>query len=265
MVMKIKPKKEEEETATDAPEANKAATAELLKEDEFLHTSGVLMDWLQTNARTVLGVILGIFGLVALGGLVSWNGDRQNLAASEDLAKALKPYHRPVSTAPADEKTPDDEKPFPTAKDKWTASKDALKPVADKHKGTSVGTMALLYLADTQLHLGEFDAAVEGFQAVVKATPATDNLRFLSLQGLAHALEGKGDLKGALAAYKQLAAAPGKLGADYGLYQAGRTLFASKDDAEKTEGRGMLEKLSKDKDFEFSSYKSKATDLLGTN
>lgn len=259
MVMKIKPKKDAEPAdAADAP----VDTKQLLKEDEFLSVTGRAFDWLQHNSGKVTAAIAAVFGVAILLGAVSLVQKRSNNAASLDLSTALKTYHRPVGTMPSpDTTTPVEEQPFATAKEKYAAARDALKPVVEKHGSSGPGLVGTLYLADCEAHLGELDAAIDHYKKFLTGAGGTDSLRFLALQGLGHAQESKGDLKAAGATFEDMTKLEGKMGRDYGTLHAGRLLLAQGD---KDGAKKLLEKLTKDKEFETSALKTRAEELLGT-
>ncbi|MEW5855684.1 MAG: tetratricopeptide repeat protein [Myxococcota bacterium] len=249
MVKKIKPK------GQDDKDPNK----EILEPDQFITRSASVFDWIQDNSSKVLTVIAVFFGAVALLGLVTFFQNSRNSASSKALAEAMRVYHRPVSTVEASTDTPADEKPFATAKEKYTASKDALLKVVQEHGNTGAGAMARLYLADSHVHLGEYDDAIKQYEEYLKATGGADTLRFMALEGLAHAKEAKGDLKGAAETFTQMTQLEGKVGKDYALYNAGRVRLALN---EKDQGKQMLERLVKE--FETSPLKPKAEELLST-
>ncbi|MBI5494382.1 MAG: tetratricopeptide repeat protein [Deltaproteobacteria bacterium] len=257
MVQKLKTQQDKD--------AEKQEKKELLKPDEFISTTGRAFQWLQDNSQTVLTGIAVLFGGAALVGALSWYQGSRNSEASLDLYRALKPYHRPVSAVSAPDATAEDEKPFATAKEKWTAARDALKPVADKHAGNGAGRLALLYLADTHAHLGEYADAITAYQKFIRDTSASDAMRWVGLQGLASAQEAKGDTKDAAKTFEEMVTLPGKQGRDIGYFNAGRILVGSADAADKTKGKDLLGKLSKEKDFETSPLKARAEELLAAN
>jgi tetratricopeptide (TPR) repeat protein len=251
--MKIKPKADEK--GSDSREA-------LLAPDEFLTTTGRAFNWLQDNSQKVVTVIAVFFGVALLVGVASFWQARRNSSSSLDLAVALRVYHRPVSTVPAAPDATEEEKPFATAKEKYTAARDALKPVVEKHGGRGAGALGLLYLADCQLHLGDMDEAVASYKSYLGQSGGGDTMRFLALQGLAHALEAKGDAAGAAKALREASELETKVDRDYALYAAGRLLVASATPDDKTQGKQMLQRVVKE--HEASPYKTKAEELLGT-
>ena len=258
MVDKIKPKR-----APGEPDAKEKAKRELLKEDEFITTSGAVFQWLQDNSKTVMVIIVLAFAGAGAVGALSWNAERDNVAATEALAEALRVYHRPVSGAAPSAETDPDLTPFATAQEKWKAAQTALEPVVAQHGSSGPGRLAQLYLADALFHASEYAAAADHYQAYLKSVPSTDNLRYLALRGLAHSQEAQGNTEEASKTYQEMAALPGTLGVDYGAYQAGRLLLASEDTAQQTRGRELLEKVTKDKAFAASPYRTKAQELLG--
>ena len=256
--MKVKPK------GADGKEQDKSAKAELLAPDEFISTTGRAFDWLQHNAQVVLGVVAVVFLAAAgLGGFTHYR-DSQHTTVSWDLAQAMRTYHRPVTTAAPETEVAPEDKPFATAKEKYTAARDQLQGVVDKHGASGPAVMALLPLADCHMHLGEPDKAVAAYKKFLASVAGDDPVKFAALAGLGHALEAKGEADAARAAFQDLSKVAGKVGADEGLFHTGRLMLASADNASKDEGRKLLEKLTKDKDFEGSPLRAKAEELLGT-
>jgi tetratricopeptide (TPR) repeat protein len=249
VVQKIKPKNGKEE-----------AQEQLLAPDDFITHTARAFQWLQDNSRTVLGVIGGLFAVAAvLGGVTVWQS-RTHADASLKLARALKVYHRPVSTTPPPGDPAEDEKPFATAKEKYTAARDALEPVVAEYGQNGVGLIAGLYLADAHARLEQWDKASDLNRKYLEGTGGDDPLRFLALQALGTALEAAGDRAGAVKAFQDMETLPAKLGRDIGVFHAGRVLLSQADTKE--QGKKLLEKLAKEKDYEASSLKTKAEELL---
>ena len=269
MTKKIKPKTDKEaeklsevEAAAKVEkeaEATKAAEAEAMAaavQDEFQARGFELVDWVHENPAVIVGVI----AMVILGGVGVgvWTAveSSANTAASSSYASAQKLWEAPIAETPAPDET------GPTYKDvaeRATAARTAFTTVTTQHKGTGAATLAQLSVGNASLKLGDFDAAAAAYSAFLTGTNPKDDLRFSAYSGLAAALEGKGDIKGAIKALEDEVALSAKTDEDSALLGLGR-LYGQ--DGDTTKARAKLERLIQD--FPESSLKARADELLAT-
>ena len=274
MTKKIKPKTDKEAEKLSEAEAKaaeekeaetkKAAEAEAMAaavQDEFQARGFELMEWVHHNPSVVVGVI----AIVLLGGLglgVWTVVDRgNNTKASADYAKAQKLWEAPIGEdSRVDPSGASDD--VPTYKDvaeRSKAARTAFTGVTTKHKGTGAATLAHLAVGHASLKLGELDAAITAYNAFLAGTKPKDELRFAGYAGLAAALDGKGDTKGAIKALEDLVALADKTDEDGALLNLGRLYLQ---DGDKDKARAKIEKLLED--HPESPLKSRADELLVT-
>ncbi len=98
-------------------------------------------------------------------------------------------------------------------------------------RGTNAATLARLGEAGDYLDKREWDKALEGYSAVASSplAGADPDVKVRALEGLGFAKEGKGDLDGALAAFKEIEGIDGRGNKELGLYHQGRVWLARGD------------------------------------
>jgi len=94
---------------------------------------------------------------------------------------------------------------FATAAERAGAVVAASEQARRSHPGSRAAATAALASGDARLELREWDGAIADFKAYLSEAPASDSLRFSALDGIARALEGKGDLAAAADAWQRLA------------------------------------------------------------
>lgn len=254
MAKKIKVRKEEApEEAVKAEEEKKLAEQGI--QDEFQAKGFELVEWVQDNRGTVVGILAAVLVLgfaFAAYNLFDTSRDRE---ASAAYAAALKSYDAPITDTSTEEKA--DGPRFANAADRARAARDLFQKVVDEHGGTGAATLALLYVGDTSMQLDDFDRAVAAYQKFLDESAAKDPLRFAGFAGLAAAKEAKGDVDGAIQALQAQVDLPGKVDEDAALLALGR-LYKQKGDAAKA--RAALERIGKD--FPESTLKPRADELL---
>ena len=87
-----------------------------------------------------------------------------------------------------------------------------------------VAADASLLAASAAMQAGDFDAALSEYEAFLDSTGNDHPLRFLALEGKGNALEGKGDLEGALVAFQAIAPHTSDYYRPMALYHQGRVL-----------------------------------------
>lgn len=246
---------EQKKAAEDAKAAEEAEKAAAAAQDEFQARGFELVEWVHDNRPIVLGFI----GAVILGGIgfgvYQANQKSNNTAASAAYAAAQKIWEAPVGSDAAAE---DDAPSFKDAAEKNKAAREAFQKVLDGHKGTGAATLAALSIGNAALKLGDFDGAATAYSRFLSEAKINDSMRFAGYAGLAAALDGKGDVKGAIKALEERVALPTKADKDGALLTLG-SLYAKDGDADKA--RASFEQLLKD--FPESSLKARAEEQLG--
>jgi tetratricopeptide (TPR) repeat protein len=186
--------------------SEKLKQKELKQPDTFQKVGGEASAWLVERQKQVvaaLGVLLVGGGGVALASYFSQRGSSQ---ATKDLGAALQPLTRPVTPgAPAPAGAVASEAPFESEKAKDEAVVASLEGFRKANPNGQAAVTAVLPLAQAQLRLGKFDQAIASFDEYLAKAAAENPLRASALEGKGYALEGKGDVDGALAAFEKLA------------------------------------------------------------
>ncbi|OGQ23807.1 MAG: hypothetical protein A2138_22675 [Deltaproteobacteria bacterium RBG_16_71_12] len=256
MAKKIKVKHEptaEEKAAEEQKKAAEAAKAAAGIQDEFQAKGFELVEWVQERQSLILALI----GLIIAGGLgygVYTVVERsRNTTASAALAGALEVVNAEITDTPPSGGDPS----FKTVEERAKVAKERLLAVKGEHGGTGAAAIAQLYLGHVALSQGDHDGAAQAYQAFLGEVSASDPLRFAGLAGLAAALDGKGDSKGAIARLDELVNLPDTIDEDAALLELGR-LHQLEGNIEAA--RAALERIGKD--FPESSLKSRAEQRL---
>jgi tetratricopeptide (TPR) repeat protein len=108
-----------------------------------------------------------------------------------------------------------------------------LAETAAADGGEKAQRLALLVRGGKQVEAADFAGAETTYREFITRTGTGHDLSFLALEGIAIALEGQGNLEGALGEIETLAGAPGDFYRDQALWHKGRLLEAlgRKDDA----------------------------------
>ena len=204
-------------------------------DDALARSSSAVGKWIRDNWTGIQWVILA--GLVAGGGYVFYQTrvDKSAAGTTDELMVGINADRGRVI---ADDKRSDEEKEidptkvFKTADERSDNALAAYKKVAAAHPGTPAALLARLGEAGDQLDKHDWAGALEGFSAVSSSTLATTDpdVKARALEGHGFAKEGKGDLDGALANFKELEGVAGYK--ELGLYQQGR-LWLAKGDKDK--------------------------------
>jgi len=168
--------------------------------DHFQVAAAGASEWMAQN-RKALGAAVGVVAVFLVAGLVV-NGYLKSSrdAAGGLLYGALDAADGAISSVPL----PGMDRPvFTSAEAQQRAVLAAADRTRKEHAGTRAATTAALTAGAARLRLREWEPALADFQAYLSATAAGDSMRFAALDGLARALEGKGDLEGAARAFER--------------------------------------------------------------
>jgi predicted negative regulator of RcsB-dependent stress response len=220
-----------------------------LVDDAVARGTDAALKWIGNNASIIGYVVLG-----AIAGGVGWyvydaRATRRAETASAMLAKAVLDEHGRVGEAPKAEEGRTDVDPTPwfkTAEEKHDAVAKAYAAVAAEHAGSGPGILAKLGEANASLDKREWEKADSAFR-VVKDSPlakADPDVRGRALEGIAYALEGKGDAEGAMKAFHDLETTDAKGFKELGQYHQARLLLAKGEkDKAKEIAKALSEKL----------------------
>jgi hypothetical protein len=191
-------------------------------------------EWLKEHAGVVLGVVLvAILGGVGYAGYSAFS-DRKAIAASRVLADGLSAEGGRVMAEDKrsdEEKEADSSRVFKTTKEREDAALNAYNQVVDQYAGTGPAILAKLGQAGVYLQKREWDHAIDAFGAVVssKLAAADVDVKGRAIEGIGLAREGKGDLDGALASFKELESVGVEGFKNLAQYHQGRVLLAKGD------------------------------------
>jgi tetratricopeptide (TPR) repeat protein len=170
--------------------------------DKFLATFGHAATWMTSHRGAVL-TLLAAVGILAVAAIVvSLVQGRRAQEAGAALSALTAVLEGEISPVPL----PGSPGPFyPTAQARQRAVLEAAENVAEAYPGTPAGRTATLAAADARFRLGEWDAAVAGYQRYLEGAGAGDSLAFGAIEGMALAEEARGNQDAAAAAWERLA------------------------------------------------------------
>ena len=186
--------------------SDKLDKKELKAPDAFQAAGAQAQGWLQANEKTVAFGVAGVLVLGLGAGIANWAGKRGDEKSARELGAALKPLERGVDVTgfAAAGATDPAAAPFKSQADKDQAVAESLEAFRKDHSGSPAAATAGLPLAQSQLRLGKYDAALAAFAAFLATAKSDDPLRSAALEGRGYAYEGKGQLDKALDAFAQL-------------------------------------------------------------
>jgi tetratricopeptide (TPR) repeat protein len=223
-----------------AAEREAAVTSGLLPgemvDDALARMTSASMKWLRRNLGAIQWVALAAI-LATAGGLTwNWRSEKKSGAASSELASAIADEHGRVM--PEDKRT-DEEKEydfarvFKTPEERSDAALAAYEKVAAQEPGSGASILAKLGIAGVELEKRDYAKALDAYAVVLssKLAAADADVKARALEGTGFAKEGKGDLDGALASFKELQGIDAKGFKELGMYHEARVLVAKGDKA----------------------------------
>ncbi len=170
--------------------------------DRFQQSASQAASWMAARKKHVVAAgaaVLGVLLVVAVLSAVQTSRAAKAGAAASDL---LATVGGEISSVPL----PGVPGPFfPSDEARQRAAMTAADRILAEYPRTSAGALAALVKGDAHLRLREWDAAKASYERFLGVADGKDSLRFGALEGIAMALEGKGDLSGAAQAYERLA------------------------------------------------------------
>ncbi len=222
----------------DEPETGIRAELEALAEDGFTARTVKGLQWLIDNRVPVIVLLAAVLvGLIGTSVYQRWAREKAETAAAAFRA-ASEAYLKVNGTgAPGASALEGDER-----KAQLEKARDAFAAARNQHRGSQVALLSQLGEASALYDLGDFDGALNAYNAVLEAPDLDVFTRAVALQGKAAALESKGSAGEAQKAWKALEALDAKA---YGMVaglQIGRILEAS---GKKAEARAHYEGMQK--------------------
>lgn len=170
--------------------------------DQFQVAATQAVDWMAHRRKQVLigvGTVLAVVVLVTVFMSVSASRERESGALLYRVVEAAggEISSVPLSGVPAPL--------FKSDEERQRAVIEAAEKVRARHGGSRAATTATLLMGHAQFRLGEWDKALESYRAFLAGAPKDDSMRFAALDGVARALESKGQLDDAVKAWDEAA------------------------------------------------------------
>lgn len=226
----LKRRREQADADERRPVASSLDAGEMV-DDALARSASAVTKWLKTNVGVLQWVVLA--AIVGAGGYAFWSSrvDKRLGDASADLFSGVAANRGLVmeeDKRPDDQKEIDPTRVFKNEAEKSQAALDAYGKVIDKHAGTGAALLAKLGQGGTYLEKREWDKAIEAYSSVLSSplAAADPDVKGRATEGIGYAKEGKGDLDGAMASFKELAGIDVKGYKDLATYHEARVLFA---------------------------------------
>ena len=223
--------------------------------DEFVTFWGRAYEALEPHFRQVaIGLLTAVVVVIGVW-IFTYYRDLGREEASEMFSRAVRIYEGdllPVDAKDAkepDKKSEDDTPRFKTAEERAKATLDELAKLEKQHGSARVTSEAQAFRAGVLYDLGKFDKAkYDESRAVAEkfagSASQDDPLRAIALEDQGLALEDKGQLDEAIAAYKESEQKGGDFYRERALYDQARVLVKKGDrDGAKKVYKQILDKM----------------------
>lgn len=164
-----------------------------MKRDELREGLGTVVDFLRDYGRWIVAGIVALLVLVAIAAGYREYQQRREVAATEDLAEALRIYQAPI--VPVGTTPPDADQPtFSTEESRAARARELFDEVRAEHDGTDAADIAKVYRAELATQEGDLALARELWEGFLERQKdhmlaAEVELNLMSLDRL----EGRGD------------------------------------------------------------------------
>lgn len=214
-------------------------------DDAFARSTSAAGKWIRTNFGKIQWVLLAGIAAAAGYALYTTQIEKTAAAATDALVAGITVEHGKVM---AEDKRSDEEKEYDTSKIYKTADERAdtalaaYRKAASEHPGTASALLAKLGEAGVLLDKRDWAGAIDAYTAVLasKLATADADVRGRSIEGVGLAKEGKGDLDGATASFKDLQAIDERGFKELGMYHEARMLLAKGD---KDKAKDLLKQI----------------------
>jgi predicted negative regulator of RcsB-dependent stress response len=134
----------------------------LKKEDVFIHSTQLGLDWIAENRGKALRIAIGVLVVIALaiGGVVVYQ--QRSAAAANAFGSAVSVYSTPIAD-PA-QPAPPGLKTFATAADRAKVANPLFEDVAKRYSSTTAGENALYFAGLTAAEMGNTAGAEASFR-----------------------------------------------------------------------------------------------------
>lgn len=241
----LKRRREQAASAARAPTTNSLDASEMV-DDALARSTAAIGKWFRTNVQAIQWVVLIV--LVGAGGYVFYNS-RVEKKAGEASAKLVAGIAADRGIVLEEDKRSDDEKEydprrvFKTTAERADAALTSFNTVVEQHGGSGAALLAKLGQGGAHLEKKEYDKAIASYAEVLSSplAAADPDVKGRATEGTAFAKEGKGDLDGALASFKELGSIDVKGYKELSTYHEARVLYAKGD---KAKAKELLEPLN---------------------
>lgn len=169
--------------------------------DWFQARAAGAADWASRNQKRIAAAALAALVATAAGlGVSAWRGEREERAGAL-LYRTLEALDGEVSTVPPPGGS---RTAFASAADRDRAVIAAAAAAQQEYPSGAAARAAALAAAEAHLRLAEWDAALQSYQHFLAGAALDDSLRFVALEGVARAQEGKGELDQAIRSFERL-------------------------------------------------------------
>lgn len=180
--------------------AGEITRKEMKGPDRFQVAAGQAVEWATGKKKQILAAAGAVAALgLAVVAVNAWRESSRGKAGTE-LYRTLEAAEGQIAAVslPGVQR-----QSYASAADRAQAVVAAAEKARRAHPGSRAAATAALASGDARLELREWDAALADFRAYLSETPPSDALRFSALDGIARALEGKGDLAAAADAWQR--------------------------------------------------------------
>lgn len=175
-------------------------TRQELKQDKFAETAADAVHWTVAHRRTIIGGVIALAVLAAVGIGIFWYRDYRQAAAAQKLGDALVTYNAPVLP----EETPQGNQmvSFSSVADRALAAKKQFYAISSEYGSASAGQWAHYFAALCEVDLGNYKVAEGQLKDV--ATSRDEEVSSLAKLALASVYRNEKKDSDAVAVYKDL-------------------------------------------------------------
>ena len=175
------------------PRKIKVAKKKANEPDEFISTSGMVVEYVKKNYRVLVsGAAMVLVLLLILSGWFYYTRGKEK--------EAVNLYNQAKRIYQSNTSLQKDSKP---RGDVYRSALEKFEEVYNNYSGTAAATAASLYLGDCYYHLKEYDKAIDYYRSFIDTSEKSDYVRCFAFEGLGYCYEEKGDYQKALDYYQE--------------------------------------------------------------
>jgi tetratricopeptide (TPR) repeat protein len=202
--------------------AKKVSRKDLKEPDEFLSFTARAFSWLNEQ-KVILIIGVAAVGLVIIGSYIwQWYAESREKKASVAFIEAKEILAAPVIPKIEGMENAVIEGSYPSDEEKYKAAIKELEKVTQEHSSSSTSILAIYFIGESYLRLGEYDKAIEKLKEYLTREGENGELAAFAMEGIAVSLEALGKDADAKQQYKRLTQPPLDIEPDRGLYHIAR-------------------------------------------